>query len=129
MHNFLPQITADYAYTMDIPNHDVQPITGSKPQIRHQFLDGRSAIVELDSNSKFDIEITFNYLSSEDKNKLLEFYADSAKAYGGESSFYWHNYKDGYTYVVKFLSSLKLVFKPGSLKSAKTIRLRVIGYL
>jgi hypothetical protein len=128
MYNHLTQTTADYGFVLDIPNHDVQPITGSKPQIRHQFLDGRSAVVELDADSKFDVDITFKHLSSDNKDKLLEFYANSTKAYGGENSFYWYNYKDGYIYVVKFLSPLRLIFKPGTRKLAETIRLRVTGY-
>ena len=128
MHNHLTQTTADYGFVLDIPNHDVQSITGSKPQIRHSFLDGRSAVVELDSGSRFDVDVTFNHLSADDKDKFLEFYADSTKAYGGENTFYWYNYKDSYVYTARFLSPLRLVFKPGSRKLAETIRLRVTGY-
>ena len=128
MYNQLSVVTADFQELLDIPNHVVMPIAGSKPQMTHNFLDGRMAVVTLDSGSRFDVEIQFTYLTDAQKSTLLDFYHSTTKANGGENTFYWLNPVDDYAYTARFLTPLRNVIKSGSINSAPTIGMRISGY-
>lgn len=127
MYNQLTQITADYDSLLYIANTTVMPVTGDKNQIVHEFLDGRTAVVNL-SDSFFDVEIQFEN-TTDFKRQLVDIlYHDSGKANGGENTFYWLNPRDSIGYVVRFLTPIRNIYKPGHISSVDGIKMKISGY-
>jgi len=129
MENQLTDTTADYGGLLEYANTKVMPQTGTKSQIVHTFQDGRTSVVSLSNDSYFDVEIQFDYISDTVKTYILDLYHTTAKANGGENTFYWKHPRTEIVYVARFMSPLRTVFKPGDLQSISTIKLRLEGYL
>lgn len=104
MYDYLSDTTADYTTTeLSIKPQNVLPHNGSKQQIYHRFDSGKRVVVSLSDNSFFEPVVDWGIQTPEDAGTILDMYHDTAKANGGENTFYWVHPKDGHTYVARFL--------------------------
>ena len=128
MYNHLSEVTPDCTDVLNINAQKIMQNPGRKNQIVHDFEDGMQAVVGVSDNSIFDVELQWDYLSETDRSTIFELFHATAKANGSGSSFYWLNPIDGRTYVVRFLTPLRSVYKPGNLQGIETVKMRIIGY-
>ena len=127
MHNYLSDVTANYFYTLDIPNQVTMPITGKKSQVIHEFDDGSVVVVGLSSQSFYDVGVEWKYIRESNKAIIMELWNNPIKADGMRRTFYWKNPVDEHLYTVRFLSDLTNIYRPGIIRSISTVTLRVEG--
>lgn len=114
----------DYAETLRVTPTTVLPKKISKNAFVHEFEDGKTKAVNL-SGAKCDAEMQWDYISEADRETILDWYHDSAKANGMARTFYWEDPKSGRTYEARFMGPLRTSFVPGNLQSVDKIAVRL----
>ena len=127
MYSYLTTITADYDYTLNVIPQNGITTAGRKNQIVHSFEDGSDAVVGVSDTSIFDVDLEWTYISDTDRSTIFDLYHDPLKANGSAMSFYWRHPVSNKEYTVRFLSSLKTVYKPGLLIGIDVVKLRILG--
>lgn len=106
MSTYLSIKTADYITTeLDIEPDGAMTEEGQKRQYFHEYDSGDIEVVTT-SNSFFFVTLSWELLSFDDADKIVDFYRDTNKANGRKRSFYWHHPIDGNVYVVRFASDI-----------------------
>lgn len=127
MYRYLTTVIADYDYTLNVIPQNVITTAGHKNQIVHSFEDGSDAVVEVSETSIFDVDLEWTDIPDTDRSTIFDLYHDSLKANGSARSFYWCHPVSNKEYTVRFLSSLKTVYKPGLLIEIDVVKLRILG--
>jgi hypothetical protein len=115
----------DYAKTLKVTPTTVLPKKMSRNSFLHEFEDGKTIAVNL-SSLKYDAEMQWDYISEADRETILDWYHDSAKANGMARTFYWDDPRSGETYEARFMGPLKTSFVPGNLQSVDKIAVRLL---
>ena len=129
MATYLQYKVADYISTefSVIPDGTMEE-EGQKRQYYHEYDSGDLEVVTT-SDSYFTVTMSWDLLSYDDSETILEFYHDVDKANARKRTFYWVHPTDGNTYVVRFASDLTQsddATKFGT-KDTSSITLRVEG--
>ena len=127
MDRFLPTITADCNDVLAIAPQKTINNPGRKNQIVHEFEDFRNAVVSVNDLSIFEIEMQWSYLTESERSTILELFHDKTKANGSARTFYWQHPIENNMYILRFLTPLRTVYKPGSLQEIEMIKCRVHG--
>ena len=131
MYRYLSPVTADCSDILIISPQSIMPIKGRKNQVEHEFEDGRCDVVSISDNSIFEITLQWDYVTDAERSTIFELYHNPLKANGAGRSFYWrHPIKvDGVykTYTVRFMTSLRIVYKEAIHTGVDSVNLRVIG--
>lgn len=113
----------DYAQTLNITPTRILPTRLSKRAAVHRFTDGRIRAYNL-STTVYDAEMQWDHISAADRETILDWYHDSAKANGVARTFYWSD-RRGQSYSMRFMGPLESVFEPASLQSIARIPVRL----
>ncbi len=131
MYRYLSYATPDCTDILSVRPQNILVQTGQKSQVIHDCDDGSVSVVGLSSASFFDVELQWDYISDADRSTIFELFHDPTKANGSARTFYWQHpiQVDGadVLYVVRFLSPLRIVYKPGLLRGIESMTLRVEG--
>ena len=137
MHNYLQQKNADYDYTLSIDSQVSMPIISRKSQLSHEFDDGSMVVVGLSSQSFFEVDLQWEWISEENMAIIMDLWNDVNKADGMRRTFYWANSIKEYdqvnmdytihTYTARFLNNLTSLYKPWNLRGIQSIKLRIEG--
>ena len=129
MSDYLPTLTADYNYTLNIAPHLIMPEEGRKKQIIYEYDDGSITVATLSNIAQFDIILQWNWLTYTDAGTIKDLWHNTSKANGSENTFYFYHPIDAKEYVVRFLEGLTTVHntnKPNA-EEVQQIKLRVHG--
>lgn len=107
MWDFLPVLTADYDYTLDISPHKILPMTGDKSQLVHKKDNGSISVYTISSQSYFDVEVTWDILVSVDYAVIFDLWHNPLKANGMGRTFYWEHPLENLVYTARFMSKIK----------------------
>ena len=131
IYDYLSTATPDYSTTTLSIKCKVELLeTGDFSQEIHEGDDTSEEVITFSSTPLFFVELQWPYMSESDTGTIIDFFYDTAKAYGFSRSFKWAHPTDGHTYVVKFRSKMvrKLSYTiSGALYHINTIQLKVIG--
>jgi len=128
MYRYLSSKTADYTTTIfSVKPTTVLPQVGDKSQVVHTFDDGTVSVIGLSSNTYFEVELQWAYITATDHGTLMEFWNTSTMGDGRRRTFYWLHPTDAHNYTVRFMSPLKYSYSPVGHLSVSSVTLRVEG--
>lgn len=127
MSEFLGTVTADYAYTLTVAPNDGMSIQPLKTQIILYTDDNTPLVRNINENTKFKVQLTWEKLSLADAEIIMELWTDTSKANGAENSFRWTNPGDTKTYVVKFITMPSLKHFAINRQTVDNVELLVMG--
>lgn len=131
MVDYLPAKMPDYNYTLNITPMRTMPIKGQKKQVVHEYDDESVTVIPFSSQSKFDIQLQWDWLEDADAEELLDLWHNINRANGKERTFYWQHPLESNVYVVRFMEPLTIVATSNHVnaKEIKQITLRIEGKL
>jgi len=129
MYDYLPTVTPDYDYTLNIAPTSMLVEEGNRKQELIQFDDNNDKVITIGSTPRFKVTLQWQHLTSDDSGTILDLYFDSSKANGMAKTFKWAHPTDGHTYVVRFAEPLRRSYKAGFVgrSSIEQIVLNVVG--
>jgi len=127
MYDYLDTVTPDYATTtFSVSPQQVIIEDGQFNQVIHMAGDGSEEVVTYSSKKIFYATLVFSVKTSSDIGTIMDFYFDTAKAYGISKSFKWAHPTDTHTYVIKFRDALSRS-DYHFYQAVSSVRLKVIG--
>jgi hypothetical protein len=128
VYRYLDEVDADYTTTpLSVTPTTILPQTGDKTQVVHEFDDGSVSVVGISTSNFFTVQLQWDYISAADHATLMDFWHNETKGAGRRRTFYWLHPVDGYTYTVRFMTPLTMVYKPAGWIGVETVTLRVEG--
>lgn len=124
--DFLSPVQADYPHALGIDTYKNVDIKGALDQEVERYDDGSSTTFSFNNDRpNLTARLPIHYLSSSDKETILDWYFDGDKANGRGRTFLW--VYDSDTYVVRFDCDFELSDYMG-LNSTMDLVLRIEGY-
>ena len=128
LYDYLSNVTPDYSATTLNIDCQVETLeSGEFSQKVHEGDDTSEEVITFSSTPLTFVELQWPVSNITDTGTILDFFFDTAKAYGYARSFKWAHPKDGHTYVVKFRSKLQRRYAPGGVIGINTITLKILG--
>ena len=130
LYDYVSEATPDYsATTLDVPCQVELLEMGEFAQDIHEGDDTSEEVITYSTTPILYVELQWPTNTESTTGTIMDFFLDTAKAYGFSRSFKWDHPTDSHTYVVKFRSRIQRRIKPAStnIYGISTITLKIIG--
>ena len=128
MYRYLSSKTADYTTTTLYVNPTtILPQTGDKTQYVYELDDGSVSVVGVSTNTFFNIELQWDYITNDEHTTLMDFWYSETKGAGRRRTFYWFHPIDEKIYTVRFTSNITSSYHNSGYLSVNPITIHVEG--
>jgi len=127
MYDYLPEMTADYAVTLDNPLQVIVKERGLKNQIINKGDDGSEERISYSDLSIFYIGVQWPNKVAASIGEIVAWYHDTTKANGMDRTFQWAHPTDGHVYVVRFNCDLTRTIRRSLIQGIPNCEFAVLG--
>jgi len=129
MKDFLSEMVADYAVTLDNPLQVVITEKGKKNQFVNLGDDGSEERISLSDDSIFYVDIQWPRKSESSIGDIVDWFHDPTKADGKFRTFQWAHPTDGHIYVVRFNCDLDRTIRRDLIQGVPNCQIKVLGWI
>lgn len=127
MYNYLPEMVADYAVTLDNALQIIVEERGFKNQVINKGDDGSEERITFSSSSIFYIGVQWPNKTASSIELIVDWYHDTDKADGMDRTFQWAHPVDGHIYVVRFNTDLTRTIRRSLIQGIPNCEFAVLG--
>lgn len=128
MYDYLSAVVPDSTYTLNVkPANIIETVSKSQEPIKGDDLS--ELVLSFTDSPIFSVILNFNVKDISDSGTVFDFWLDSGKGNGAANKFLWYHPHDGYTYVVRFHSTISRGIITNNIFKPSDVTMRVFGYL